>query len=745
MIQTERPLGDGRPTVVLVFNELRVGGGRLTQMWLGRLRAFDAAGWATHAALVNRDAALPATLRTLVARGLLPAGTIVHHYPARDRRLRPSFKAPLARGESLDPRIGDWLDWLTSRLPGAVVVADSPAAYPYVAQMSNPLVRRLAGIHLNHLTAARAGDPALAAMTPRFAERFEPCHAAFDALVVMSTSQAEDLRRRLGPDTVVEVIPPAIVAPTATVALSEPPARTTIVSVGPLERAARHGHVLRAAAPALAADQALRVSIVGEGEGADELRALAEELGIASRVSVAPPSADPSAAMAGARLLVSAARRESWPVPVAHALASDVPVVAYDVRYGPAELLEGVPGAVVADGDLDALTAAVSGLLADPPAPGAVRAAAGPALAATDPAEVGRRWVDLAARLAAQACDPGVPALLVEAPAATSRVLRFAGVLAGSGAPLSAWRGEYDELLEPAAWLVPPGPVAPAPGRGPVRAVVGRLRGARRPGGLDPGQADPVRDAVVQLRTNALALVVSERRTPVRVELSGGAAAVPVHALAFQPRVIAGRTGRALLRRHDDGTMWAHPLDEILTAADEDGRLLVRLAPDAPASDVTHAVDWTLTIAWATLRTTDRGAEFRGVLTASGIVPETTPGICVSDVGGYSRVVGALEPEGEPRLDDGTWTARVRGALHVDPLVATTQLARGALGLHMGFRGLLVPVGGVWADGRASTALTCDRGTVTLLPSPSGRILVAPGRGTRARASGAVRSVLRRG
>ena len=67
----------------------------------------------------------------------------------------------------------------------------------------------------------------------------------------------------------------------------------------------------------------------------------------------------------------------------------------------------------------------------------------------------------------------------------------------------------------------------------------------------------------------------------------------------------------------------------------------------------------------------------------------------------------------------------------------------GALSLHVGFRGLLVPIGGLWTHGRRSPMhLTCPRGMVTLLPSPGGRVLVAPGRGYRARASGAIRTVV---
>ena len=150
---SERPFADGRHTAVFVFNELKVDGGRLTQFWLARLRAFDEAGWATHAVLINKDATPAAHGRRAGRRRPVPG----RHRAAPLRAARPADPAllvgPAAPGGSIDPRVGDWLDWLTAQIPGAVVFADSPAAYPYLAAMSNPLVARVAGIHLNHLSA----------------------------------------------------------------------------------------------------------------------------------------------------------------------------------------------------------------------------------------------------------------------------------------------------------------------------------------------------------------------------------------------------------------------------------------------------------------------------------------------------------------------------------------------------------------------------------------------------------------
>ena len=756
---SERPFADGRRTAVFVFNELRVDAGRLTQTWLARLRAFDDAGWATHAALINKDANLPRTVASLVADGRFPAGTVVHHYALRDRRIRPSWWGPLPAGQTLDDRIGDWLDWLTGQIPGAVVVADSPAAYPYLAQMTNPLVARVAGIHLNHLRDPRAEgaagavgapgarapgsgadrralDPSGAGMTQRFAERFAPIQHKFDALVVMTAGQAGDLQDRFGSDTPVVVIPPGVPRRPDLPATSVAGVRR-LVSVGPLDANARHSDAIRAVAAAARTHPEVQLQIVGIGDLADELTALAVELGAADRVAILAPGPDEDAPFDGAALTLWTGRRDACPQSIIRSLAHGVPVVARDTQYGPAELLTTAElGDVVADAE--SLAAAVVHRLGRHHDPQEVRTAAGALLRRTDPAAVAGRWISLAAQLADQVCDHRAPSLLVDSLSTNTRVLRLPGVLADSPTALAGWSCELPGLVEPAGWLTEP----------PLPLGVEREEEDDDELPVHPHAAGPSREVVVQLRSNALAFVAIETGSEFRVEFTDGSHTAPLLTTGFSERIIASRVGNATLRRRPDGSVRVSPRRELLFATNVDGRLLVRTRPEEPPSDVTHAIDWIVDIDWADLRATERGASFVGTLRATWIAPadDSPPSICVTDVGGYSRAVGQLHYTSEPTVDGLEWTAPVDGVIESAPLAATTELARGALALHVGYRGLLVPIGGLWTHGqRDRIHLTSNRGEVTLLPSPGGRVLAAPGKGYRARVSGAVRSAFVRG
>jgi hypothetical protein len=343
--------------------------------------------------------------------------------------------------------------------------------------------------------------------------------------------------------------------------------------------------------------------------------------------------------------------------------------------------------------------------------------------------------VSLAGELAAQACDRGTPSLLVDSVATTARILRLSGVLADSANGLESWTFELPTLQEPAGWMVDPPPVV-----APEDADEDDLP-------VHPHAQGPTREMVCELRSNALAFVAN-RVGPFRIQYTDGTHTVPLQALQFDSRLVASRAGNAAMVRQPDGSIEVTAVPELRYAHITEGRLLARLEEGGTPSDVTHSLSWGCDIDWVDLTPTPLGATFRGRLRTTKIPPadDSPPAICITDVAGYSRPVGQLHFAGEPTIDGLSWSRPVSGVLETDPLVATTQLAGGALALHVGFRGMLVPVGGLWTHGhRSRMRLTCPRGSVTLLPSPGGRVLVAPGHGLRARTSGAVRRVLSRG
>ena len=112
----------------------------------------------------------------------------------------------------------------------------------------------------------------------------------------------------------------------------------------------------------------LHLVILGEGEKRAGLASLAHKLGIQSRVHFPGAVSDVGAWYQHAQCFVLSSHYEGWPNALMEAVANGCPAVSFDCRYGPAEILEdGKSGLLVAQDDIEALTAAIARVVSDRP------------------------------------------------------------------------------------------------------------------------------------------------------------------------------------------------------------------------------------------------------------------------------------------------------------------------------------------------------------------------------------------
>jgi glycosyltransferase involved in cell wall biosynthesis len=107
--------------------------------------------------------------------------------------------------------------------------------------------------------------------------------------------------------------------------------------------------------------------IWGEGPERAKLEVRRDALGLKEQVSLPGVTKEHGGWLRDADIFVLSSRFEGWGIVVGEAMAAGVPVISFDCRWGPGEMIsDGVSGLLVPDGDVPALGRAIAQLCADP-------------------------------------------------------------------------------------------------------------------------------------------------------------------------------------------------------------------------------------------------------------------------------------------------------------------------------------------------------------------------------------------
>jgi sugar transferase (PEP-CTERM/EpsH1 system associated) len=137
---------------------------------------------------------------------------------------------------------------------------------------------------------------------------------------------------------------------------------SVIGAVGRLAPVKNHALLLRAVA---GSRSGAHVVIVGEGPERESLQALADGLGIASRVRFAGHSDDVRSDLAGFDVFALPSRSEGMSNTLLEAMAASLPVVVSDVGGNPEIVRDGVDGLIFRNGDGQGLAQCLDRLCAD--------------------------------------------------------------------------------------------------------------------------------------------------------------------------------------------------------------------------------------------------------------------------------------------------------------------------------------------------------------------------------------------
>ena len=280
-----------------------------------------------------------------------------------------------------------WFDRLTAGRTSFLLVDSKTAARPVAGYRRDHVTT----VHIVHASHRLAGRP----RTLRESRASVLRRAGdFDEIVVLTQRQRSDLEEdltALGVEARIRTIPNEVALPPA---VSAARSATRGVVVASLDKRKRLGHAVDALALAHRADPRIEADLIGEGPDASKLaeRIRRRDAEGWIRLRGFDPRAREEFATAGFSLLTSTS--EGLPLVLVESMAAGCIPLAYDIRYGPADMIrDGVDGFLLPEGDVEGMARRIVELAALPPARlEAMRRKARAKAASFSDRAVTRRW-----------------------------------------------------------------------------------------------------------------------------------------------------------------------------------------------------------------------------------------------------------------------------------------------------------------------------------------------------------------
>jgi glycosyltransferase involved in cell wall biosynthesis len=303
--------------------------------------------------------------------------------------------------------IAAWLDREFAHRRRVVVFADGENVSQHVLRaMRHPGVRGVSVLHNSHTEYPHTAD----APTKENWSAFLEDDRNVDVVVCLTSRQREHLAARYPgmPLTVVHhSVPPAQ-------PVDVRPDPHTAVFVGRLAPQKRLAHLVEAFRLVVEEVPHARLDVYGSGAAEAELEAQVAAAGLAGNVRFLGFTRTPQRAFASAAVAVMTSLYEGLPLTLTEGMAVGTPFVAYDIDYGPAEVIrDGVDGVLVPPGDVRGVAREIVRIMTDPRYAARLREKAVEVVDRFSPERYARAWNDVLARVTAEPQAPAARAAAV--------------------------------------------------------------------------------------------------------------------------------------------------------------------------------------------------------------------------------------------------------------------------------------------------------------------------------------------
>ena len=311
--------------------------------------------------LVFTDEMSPETAKPALRRWFDRSGRCwltCRHSPVGDLGATVQHEPNVVAYDTFGARVAAWIDDVLADSDTPVVFADRRNQDHALLAVTHPGARKVAVIHNCHTSRPHRAEDAVKVTFLPLLDHID----AFDAVVVLTHQQRDDIARRFRAANLAVINHPT--APPPQLQVSRQPG--LLVAIARLEQQKRLDHAIRAFALAAPQVPGVVFHIYGTGSQARALKGLVRNLGITDLVQFPGFTNRSMEVFASASAAVLSSSFEGFPLVLSEAMAVGTPFVAYDINYGPAEVIRnGVDGLLVPPGDVQALARAMVRILRD--------------------------------------------------------------------------------------------------------------------------------------------------------------------------------------------------------------------------------------------------------------------------------------------------------------------------------------------------------------------------------------------
>ena len=255
--------------------------------------------------------------------------------------------------------IASWVDEILANDVAPIVFSDSRGQDRVLLALRHPGVRTVAVLHNCHTNEPYTANAPIKEYWSPLLENI----GAFDTIVSLTHRQRDDVASRFGGSNHIVINHPS---PNTEVA-QIPRATNRLVAVARISRQKRLEDAIRAFSLAAWHVPGAHFDIYGTGIETTKLEKLVRRLDMGDRIHFRGFTDRPLEVFAGATAAVLSSRFEGLPLVLNEAMGVGTPFIAYDINYGPAEVIRHeVDGLLVPSGDVQAMSEAMVRVLTDP-------------------------------------------------------------------------------------------------------------------------------------------------------------------------------------------------------------------------------------------------------------------------------------------------------------------------------------------------------------------------------------------